>query len=204
MNEKQALEEIQLIIPDVSREMLDKLSFYVQLLLKWNKSINLISKNTVDDLWTRHILDSAQLVKFIENKDLALVDIGTGAGLPGVILSILGVKNVTLVESDTKKCSFLLEISRILGLNLKIVNDRIENVKLNVDLLTARGLSSLNSMFYSTNKLGFSRMLLLKGEHVDLELAEAKIGWEFQCKKHNSITKSGSYILDIVDVQRKN
>ena len=204
MNEKQALEEIQLIIPDVSREMLDKLSFYVQLLLKWNKSINLISKNTVDDLWTRHILDSAQLVKFIENKDLALVDIGTGAGLPGVILSILGVKNVTLIESDTKKCNFLLEISRILGLNLKIVNDRIENVKLNVDLLTARGLSSLNSMFYSTNGLGFSRMLLLKGEQVDLELAEAKTGWEFQCKKHNSITKSGSYILDIVDVQRKN
>ena len=112
----------------VPHETFEKLSAYVDLLLKWNSKINLISKNTVDEVWIRHILDSAQIIKYIEDKSYRVLDVGSGAGLPGIILSILGVENITLVDSDQRKCSFLLEAARLLNLKLKVINDRVENI----------------------------------------------------------------------------
>ena len=94
----------------VSRETLKKLNQYVEELIRWNAKINLISKNTIDDIWQRHILDSVQLQKYIPKENLVILDIGSGAGFPGIILGILTENKVFLVESDSRKCAFLNNI----------------------------------------------------------------------------------------------
>jgi 16S rRNA (guanine527-N7)-methyltransferase len=187
----------------VSCETIDKLRIYVEVLLKWNKKINLISKNTIPDVWMRHIVDSAQIIKFLENRNQSIADIGSGAGLPGVILNILGIENITLVESDERKTSFLREVSRLLGLNLTIINERVENLLIESDIIISRGLSSLNNMLDKTSNIQYYRILLPKGKNVELEITNAKKYWEFDCKKHQSITSIDSYILDITNVRKR-
>ena len=91
----------------VSRETYEKLCVFHQSLIKWQNSINLISKNTVKSIWERHILDSAQLYKFVIDIGGNIIDFGSGAGFPGLVLAIMGKKNIHLVESDYKKCVFL-------------------------------------------------------------------------------------------------
>ena len=102
-------------LTDVSRETLDKLSAYVDLLIKWQRRINLVGPNTVADVWRRHLLDSAQLYSHLADPKARLLDLGSGAGFPGLVLSILGAKDVTLIESNQKKCSFLGEVIRQTG-----------------------------------------------------------------------------------------
>jgi 16S rRNA (guanine527-N7)-methyltransferase len=151
----------------------------------------------------RHIVDSAQIVAFLENEKHIIVDVGAGAGFPGVVLSILGVKNIILVESDERKASFLREVARILSLNLEIVNDRVENTFIKADIVVARGFSALDKMLDKIENIEYFRMLLLKGENAESEISEASKNWEFCHKKHKSITNSESYILDITNVQRR-
>ena len=93
----------------VSRETLDRLRLYADLLIKWQKSLNLVGRSTIGDLWRRHMLDSAQLLPFIPARTTRLLDLGSGAGFPGMVLAILGVRGVELVESDQKKAVFLRE-----------------------------------------------------------------------------------------------
>jgi 16S rRNA (guanine527-N7)-methyltransferase len=93
---------------NVPREILDALEKYQSLTLKWNKTINLISCNTECDFWVRHILDSLQLMKYINDQNVHLIDVGSGGGFPGIVLSIAGIKNVTLVESDIRKSIFFV------------------------------------------------------------------------------------------------
>lgn len=120
---------------NVPREILDALKKYQSLTLKWNKTINLVSCNTEREFWVRHILDSLQLMKYINNQNIHLIDVGSGGGFPGIVLSIAGIKNVTLVESDVRKSIFLLQASKISTNKVNVVNQRIENVKLDCDIL---------------------------------------------------------------------
>ena len=178
-------------------------SEYIKLLTKWNEKINLVSKSTIPELWDRHILDSAQLMNFIDKSQIVL-DIGSGAGLPGIVLGILGIKKVILVESDRRKCSFLMEVKRILGLNVEILNERVENIDCKVDVITSRGFSSLSNILEIASKIGkYDKLLLLKGQNYSLELKEAVQNWEFRCINHPSITNFSSCILDITDVRKK-
>jgi 16S rRNA (guanine527-N7)-methyltransferase len=188
---------------DVSCGTKEKLQAYVNILLKWNEKINLISKNSLLDIWNRHILDSAQLIKFISKKDKT-IDIGSGAGLPGIVLSILGVENVIMIESDIRKVSFLLEASRQLNLKTQIINDRVENIQIKGDIAIARGFSDLNNILKLHTNIQTTRILLLKGKNVELEIAEAKKNWLFSYQKHKSITSPDSFILEISDVYQKN
>ena len=112
---------------NVSRETAKKLGLFAEFLKNKNQQINLISKNTVKDIYQRHILDSLQLVKYID-LDKKILDIGTGAGFPGIVLTIAGAQNITLVESIRKKCNFLIEVKEELKLNSIITNERIENI----------------------------------------------------------------------------
>src|SRR5215469_10920571 len=98
---------------NVSRETLARLETYVQLLMAWNRRINLVGPRTLRDVWRRHILDSGQLLALMPPKARVLVDLGSGAGLPGLILAILGVPEVHLLESDGRKCAFLREAARV-------------------------------------------------------------------------------------------
>ena len=97
----------------VSRETLERLKIYVELLLKWQRAINLIGPGTIADVWGRHVLDCGQLMPYIPRDKTPVVDIGSGAGLPGLIFAIMGVPDIKLVESDSRKCSFLREAARV-------------------------------------------------------------------------------------------
>lgn len=187
----------------VPHETLEELQEYAKLLSKWNQKINLISKDSEKDIWGRHILDSAQLIKFI-NKSDKILDVGSGAGLPGIVLSILGAENIFLLDSDQRKCAFLVEVSRLLNLKNKIINDRLENLTNEYfDTIIARGFASIAKIFEQTRFLKTNRILLLKGKIYESELLEATQKWAFDYITYPSTTNSNSYILDIKNVQQK-
>ena len=174
---------------------------YQSLLLKWNKSINMISKNSEYDLWERHILDSLQLIKYIK-LDERVVDVGSGAGLPGVILSIGGVKDVTLVESDSRKAVFLRQASKLSLNKINIIEERLDNnFEGDYDILTSRGFGSISNILQLTSNLKLSKMLLLKGKNCDKEVIEASKHWLFNVLLHDSITGDGK-IVEISNIKR--
>lgn len=185
-------------LDEVSRETLDK---YVKLLLKWNKRINLISKNTEEDIWHRHILDSLQLTKYLGKREEVL-DIGSGGGLPGIVLAIIG-HNVKMVECDTRKISFLREVIRVCDLKAELLEDRVENVREKKDVLVARGFASISDILKLTIDIKCDRYLLLKGKNADFELDVANKEWNFDYKRYKSISASDSSIVEITNAQRK-
>ena len=186
----------------VSHETLQKLSEYLDILLKWNSKINLISKNSLEDVWVRHILDSAQLMKFMD-KSSKVLDVGSGAGFPGIVLSILGIEDIALLDSDQRKCSFLLEVARLLDLKLTVINDRVENIcDKNFDIVTARGFASIDKVLRQVDAIKTDRILLLKGKNYELEIQEALQEWSFRYITYPSITDFGSYIVDITNVRK--
>ncbi|MFK7973441.1 MAG: 16S rRNA (guanine(527)-N(7))-methyltransferase RsmG [Rickettsiaceae bacterium] len=184
---------------DVSREISDNLDKYSVLLLKWNKTINLVSARTIADIDERHINDSIQLMHYIPNKNTSIIDFGSGAGLPGVVLSICGIREVTLIESDERKAAFLLQVAKISSTECKIINDRIENQHdLNCDILTSRATADLNSIFhYCRNIKVRDKYLLHKGKSYAAEIEEARKHWLFDITVHDSITSSEGKILEI-------
>ncbi len=172
---------------------------------KWQNKINLISPKTIPEIWERHILDSAQLYPLLTKEEKVIVDIGTGAGFPGLVLAIIDDENRVyhLIESDHKKCVFLEEVGRILGLkNICIHCNRIENVAdIQADILTARALTDLDSLLkYSINLLKpDGRCLFLKGRTVTEEIS--KINQSFQnlkIIKHPSHLAPDSYIVEVL------
>lgn len=185
-------------VKDVSRETLDK---YVDLLLKWNKKINLISKSTEEDVWNRHIIDSLQLTKFID-KSNKIVDLGSGGGLPGIVLAIAGY-DVSLVECDLRKMIFLKEVGRVLKLDIKYIENRVEEIELNCDIVTARGFTNINNLFKITNGIVCDKFLLLKGKSLDKEIEEANKEWNFNYKRYKSISADDSNIIEITNAKRK-
>ena len=141
----------RLQLSGVTPEAIEKLKIYVDLILQWNKAINLVSPATIPQIWERHILDSAQLWPIISQhagKGSRIVDLGSGGGLPALVLAIMGADHVTMVESDKRKCIFLQEASRETKLtNVTIVNERIENVSgVKAPIVTARALAPLLSL----------------------------------------------------------
>ena len=129
---------------NVSRETFLRMKAYVDLLLTWNKRINLISKSTEPEIWKRHILDSAQLYPLIPRDCSSLMDFGSGAGFPGLVLAIMGVRGVRLVESDARKCAFMREAARITQTEAQVLNQRVESIPpIAVDVITARALAPM-------------------------------------------------------------
>src|SRR5690349_16933380 len=168
----------------VSRETLAHLKLYASMLVDWNQRHNLVSKSSLEDLWRRHFFDSAQLATAIPEMAASLVDLGSGAGFPGLVLAELlrdrpGFRTV-LYEATGKKCQFLEEVKTRLSLRVEVQNRRIEGEKPEVfDLVTARALSALPVLlpyaqrFWGKDTLG----LFLKGQNVEGELTEARKGW---------------------------
>ena len=133
---------------------MEKLEAYEALLRKWQKAINLVGPNTLDDISERHFFDSAQMFRYIPDVDVRLADLGSGAGFPGLVLAMLGVKDVHLVESDIRKATFLREVSRETGTPVTVHDIRIEDCKIeNVDVVTARALSPLTDLLGHASRL---------------------------------------------------
>lgn len=189
---------------NVSREVIKTLEKYQQLVLKWNKAINLVANNTIKEFWLRHIMDSLQLLSFMDNKNVHLVDIGSGAGFPGIVLSIAGVKRTTIVESDSRKAVFLLQAAALSSNKIEIINKRIENISIECDILTSRACANLTTLFdYTKTSKVKDKYLFLKGENYQQELDQAAKYWLFDCKIYESTTHQKGKILAISNLKKK-
>jgi 16S rRNA (guanine527-N7)-methyltransferase len=194
---------------NVSRETIEKLNKYKDFLLSSNKSLNLIGKTTENQIFTRHFIDSAQIYDLIEHKS-EIIDLGSGAGFPGVVLKILMdnnkiVGNITLIDKSPKKCKFLQDLSDKLGLTLKIVNLKIENFKLNkISTVVSRAFKKTIDTIdiLSKNKDKIRNIILIKGKTYQQEIEEAKKKYTFDVEKFRSITSDESYILKISNIKR--
>ena len=167
---------------NVSRETYDKFKLFEETLIKWQRSINLISKSTINDIWFRHLLDSSQLYPFISKTKGNIFDFGSGAGFPGLVLAIMGHKKICLVESDQKKCTFLREVAMLCEIEVSIFNTRIENLEYkDVDLIMSRALAPLSKLIdyvelfidkSPSKKKSFPNMLFLKGKSYKQEISD--------------------------------
>ncbi len=196
---------------DVSCETLEKLVIYFELLCLWQKKMNLVSNNSLQDAEIRHFLDSAQLYVFCKNLNGNLVDFGSGAGFPGAVLSILGASKIFLIESNKKKCNFLTILKKETNSNFKIINSRIENLEfLDPSLIVSRALTSTkNLLMISINHMLKSKrikskeeavknipnLLFLKGKTFQNELNDIPKNLNIKFKEFRSITSAESRVL---------
>jgi len=194
---------------DVSRETLDGLRRYADLLVKWQRSINLVAADSLDDLWRRHMLDSAQLYRLLPPGDCRVVDLGSGAGFPGLVLAAIGAGDVHLVESDGRKCVFLAEAARACGLeagvNPVIHRARLEQMRgLTAEVVTARACAPLDRLLdYAEPFLRpQSICLFLKGAGAADELTAAANRWRMTVERLPSVSDPSGTILRIGQVTR--
>jgi 16S rRNA (guanine527-N7)-methyltransferase len=194
---------------NVSRETIEKLNKYEDFLVRSNKLLNLIGKKTENHIFFRHFTDSAQIYDLVENKS-EIIDLGSGAGFPGVILKILMDYNkidvnMTLIEKSPKKCKFLQDLTDKLDLKIKIVNLKIENFKFNkISTIVSRAFKStvdtMDILFKNNDKI--KSIILLKGKTYQQELENAKKKYTFDVEKFRSITSDESFILKITNIKR--
>jgi len=190
---------------DVPRETLDRLKVYGDLLATWNKKINLVGRSTEPDIWQRHMLDSAQLFALIPPGTQSLLDLGSGAGFPGLVLAIMGVPGVHLVESDQRKCAFLREAARVANAPVTVHAKRIEDLdSRKFDVVTARALAPITELLaWSERFLGEnSRCIFLKGQNVEVELTDAYKRWRINVDQRASVTDPRGSIVCIHEVRR--
>lgn len=194
---------------NVPRETMVKLEAYAALLAKWQPSKNLVSNTTLDDMWLRHFYDSAQLMPLIRgvhgNKALKCLDIGSGAGFPGLVLAIMGIGDVTMVESNGKKCSFMRQVKLATGASVTIENERIEKLEpQKMDILLSRACASVSQLlcwgeiFIDKN----TEFWLLKGANVAEELKAAKADWTMQVDQYKSKSDGSGTILRLRNINR--
>jgi 16S rRNA (guanine527-N7)-methyltransferase len=172
-----------------------KLEIYKKVLLKWSTTLNLVSKNTLDNIQSRHFEDSLQLRPFLLKTD-KILDIGSGAGFPGMVLALCGYQ-VTLIDADEKKCVFLENVSRETNTPVTIICSRIESymTKSYFDIIVSRGVASLFTLISISTpfvKEGHTKGVFLKGKNVDRELTNINLD---RIKKLPSSLNSDSYII---------
>jgi 16S rRNA (guanine527-N7)-methyltransferase len=194
---------------NVSRETIEKLNIYNHFLLENNKLLNLIGKTTENHVFSRHFIDSAQIYDLIDNKS-EIIDIGSGAGFPGVIIKILMDSkkidgNVVLLDKSPKKCKFLDDLSKKLGLKVEIKNVKLENYKFyKISTIISRAfkkaIETVDILFKNNEKIRST--ILMKGKTYQQELEDAKKKYTFDLEKFRSITSDESYILKISNIKR--
>ncbi len=194
---------------NVSRETIARLVEFEALVRKWTQKINLVSKATIDDIWDRHIVDSAQFCQYLPEKCVSFTDIGSGGGFPGVVLAAVLKEThpeaqVTLIESDTRKCAFLRNAARELELNATVLNERIEAAEpQDSDILTARALAPLHNLLplVARHLSKDGTALLAKGQNWEQEIEEAQEKWAFRHIVHPSKTQKEAVILEVGEIR---
>jgi 16S rRNA (guanine527-N7)-methyltransferase len=205
------LEALKLV--PVSRETEARFEAYIDHLVRWQKIKNLVGPKTLSEVWTRHIADSAQLARFVDVDTKYLVDLGSGAGFPGLVLACLFADRpgfeAHLIESNGRKAAFLREVSRSLKLPVHVHNERIEEalqtLLFRIDVLTARALAPLSELLsmYGSLPQQPRKALFLKGQDIDSELTEAAKYWSIDHEIHPSLTNSEGRILVVHAVRPK-
>ncbi len=194
---------------DVSRETFEKLDAYVELVLKWNPRINLVSKSSAEQIHDRHIADSLQLAEGFTEEVETWVDLGSGGGFPGLVLAILAAerplaRRFVLVESDARKSAFLAQVSRVLALPVTIKTERIEKLEpQNADVLSARALASLTELcgFAARHLKPGGLAVFPKGASFQQEIDDAKKLWSFDVTIKTSATNPDSAILSLWNIK---
>lgn len=192
---------------DVSRETRALLDRYVALLLDENDRQNLIGRSTVDEIWERHIADSAQLVRFAPRPDSSWLDIGSGAGLPGLVIAIMTEGPVTLVEPRKLRANFLQRAVETLGLGRRVTVHpaKAERISGTFDVITARAVASIDALLRISQHLSTDKSVWLfpKGKRAQMELEEARRAWQGEFRLEPSVTSDEAAILVACGVRRK-
>lgn len=190
---------------DVSRETISRLETYESLLIKWNPAINLVSKSTLPHIWDRHFADSAQIWADRPDSAGTWLDLGSGAGFPGLVIAVLAAEqmpalHITLVESDARKATFLANVAREMSVDATILSERAENLEpQRADVISARALAPLHKLlgYAMRHRADATICLFLKGANHEIELTEARKYWTFELQKMPSRTDSGGVIMKI-------
>ncbi len=189
---------------DLEKSKINNLEEFILLLLKENQNYNLIGKSTIEDIWNRHILDSLQLLKYIDNKNLKCADFGSGSGFPGLVLSIMGLKEMHLVEKSFRKCEFLRRAKLLSPNRVFIYQAKLEELKaLEFDVILSRALASLEELLSYSNlflrKNGYC--LFLKGKKLADEIELAKKDWKFDHEIFPSLSSDEGKIIKVFNIK---
>jgi 16S rRNA (guanine527-N7)-methyltransferase len=190
---------------DVSRETFERLTLYLELLRRWQRAINLVGPATLADPWRRHLLDSAQLLGHLPAPASPLVDLGSGAGFPGMVLALLGVPEVALIEADRRKAEFLREVARATGAAVTVHDERVERLTgWPAAVITARALAPLARLLPLAEPFlaPHSICLFLKGPALARELIDAGKSWHMVPEMFPSASSSSGIVLKLRGVGR--
>lgn len=187
-----------------------RLQSYTDILLHWQRTVNLVGRVTLTDIWRRHMLDSAQLVRYIPDNAHEIVDMGSGGGFPGLVLAILLDRPVHLIEATGKKAAFLREAARVTGASATVHHSRIEALApWPADLVTARALAPLTQLLALAQPFLAPRdgkrgiCLFLKGAQAEQEIAEAQKSWAMTVERFPSLTDDEGSVLRIGDLRHE-
>jgi 16S rRNA (guanine527-N7)-methyltransferase len=189
----------------VSRETFERLQTYVALLTEEAARQNLVSASTIDAVWERHIADSAQLLRFEPHAGASWLDIGSGAGLPGIVLACMTGGSVTLVEPRKLRADFLHSVSESLGLRTTVVCGKVERLTGKFDVITARAVARLDRLLEISQHLSTIKSVwaLPKGRNAAAELVEARLAWQGVFHVERSVTDAESFIIVGTGVRAK-
>jgi 16S rRNA (guanine527-N7)-methyltransferase len=196
----------------VSRETITSLKKYEDLLIKANKSLNLVGNSTINQIWSRHFLDSAQVIDFVDKNDKCLVDLGSGAGFPGLVLAIackdrkIPLK-IKLIEKSSKKVKFLKNVIEELDLKVEVFNQNIleEEIKFVEDVFIARAFKPLKKILQlmHNNAENYKKIFIFLGKTGKNELLQASKSWDIEYKQRVSVTSSDSMVIEINRLKKK-
>ena len=195
----------------VSRETITSLKKYETYLIKSNKTLNLIGNSTINQIWLRHFLDSSQVIDFIDKNESNLIDLGSGAGFPGLVIAILAKDRkiplkVKLIEKSSRKVSFLREIIKYLNLKVEVQNLNVleQPGKLEADLIIARAFKPLKIIlrFLDKNMENWKKVFLFLGKTGQDELLQASKSWDIKYKQRDSITSSDSLLIEVTNLEK--
>ena len=196
----------------VSRETITSLKKYEDLLLKANKSLNLIGNSTINQIWTRHFLDSVQVIDFVDENDKSLIDLGSGAGFPGLVLAIVCKDRkiplkIKLIEKSSKKVKFLKDVIEELDLKVEVFNQNIleEEIKFVEDVFIARAFKPLKKILQlmHNNAENYKKIFIFLGKTGKNELLQASKSWDIEYKQRVSVTSSDSMVIEINRLKKK-
>ena len=196
----------------VSRETIRSLNKYEDMLIKANNKLNLVGNSTIDQIWIRHFLDSAQVIDFIDKNDKSLVDIGSGAGFPGLIIAIIAKDRkislkIRLIEKSPKKVKFLKEIINKLKLNVEVLNQNIleEQIKFKNDVFVVRAFKPLKIILELMHNRAenWEKIIIFLGKTGQRELLQASKVWDIEYKQRMSVTSNDSIVIEINRLKKK-
>ncbi len=199
-------------LTQVSRETIESLIKYEKILIKHNKNLNLVGKSTIDYIWQRHFLDSAQVIDFIDKNDKTLVDMGSGAGFPGLVLAILAKEKnfslkIKLIEKSPKKVKFLKHVIKEMHLDTQVLNQNIlkDKIKISEDVFVARAFKPLKIILelIHNKAQNWKKIFVFLGKTGKNELLQASKSWDIEYKQRVSVTSNDSIVVEINKLKKK-